>query len=86
MISTIFEGLKDLEPTKGLSRNDEVILGGERGVSQRWQKMTWGGWGVRKRDVIMQIPSVGPGFFRTFCFRENLEKHTVDLFSFYDKS
>ena len=78
MISTIFEGLKDLAPTKGLSRNDEVILGGGR------QKMTWGG--VRKRDVIMQIPSVGPGFFRTFCFRENLEKHTVDLFSFYEKS
>ena len=44
------------------------------------------GGGVRKRDVIMQIPSVGPGFFRTFCFRENLEKHTVDLFSFYEKS
>ena len=52
MISTIFEGLKDLEPTKGLSRNDEVILGGERGVSQRWQKMTWGGGGGGKVKVM----------------------------------
>ena len=61
MISTIFEGLKDLEPTKGLSRNDEVILGGERGVSQRWQKMTWGG--VRKRDVITANTVRRAGFF-----------------------